>query len=190
MLSPGGTGLGVCAPCQMMPIPSAQHPTLPSAEIMESQHHLDWKKPSESIEFNHSPSTFKLFNDRKLHSGMGNHCSIQLAYCHLQKGMWSCFSLTQLIRPCTAALGLSLVYRLGLPWVWTCCTGPLKNTRMSVYRDGKWGCPWCQQPLLMEALPQLHPTPQHCLSAPVSLWQSPTALLSACLGNTSPSAWR
>lgn len=77
VLSPGGTGLGARAVCQVMPIPSAQHPTFLSAEIMESQHHLDRKNPLRASSPIIPPvlSSCSTMCDWKLHSGMGNYCS-------------------------------------------------------------------------------------------------------------------
>lgn len=95
--------------------------------------------------------------------------------------MWSCFPLNQLIRLCTAALGLSLVYRLALPSM-----SPQNHRNVCLWRRKEGAAPGVSSPVLTPALPQLHPTPQHCLPATVSLWQSPAALALPALGTPFP----
>lgn len=188
VLSPAGTGLGVCAACQLMLIPSAQHPTLLPAEIMESQHRLDWKNPLRTS----SPTILPVPSScLTIGSCTQGWAIIALQSSRLnvtfRKKCGAVFPKTSSSDHCTAALGLSLVYRLALPSM-----SPSKTQECLFMKMEIWGCPWCQQPSphVSSAPAPSHTSAKTAKTATVSLWQSPAALASACLGNTSPSAWR
>lgn len=161
---------------------------------MEPQHHLNWKNPLRALSptilpvLSSCPATGSctqgwaiiVLQSRRLNVTFRNK---------LHKQTWSCFPLHQLIRAqlCTAALGLSLVYRCFAFHV-QLCWSPQKHkyseTQVRMYRGGMVGLPMVSAALAHVSSAQLHPTHQHRLSAAVGPWQSPTALASACLGNT------
>lgn len=173
VLSPGGTGTGACAASQVMPIPAARHPTLLAAEIMESQYHLCWQNLLRASSPTILPALSSCSRNGSCTQGWAILVFQSSRLCHLKRNL-ELFPLNQLIRAqrCTAALGPPRG------------TAGTSNTSMSVHRDGEWGSLWCQQPS-----PRVSsaPAPSH---SSVSPRQSPTALVSACLGKASASAWR